>query len=119
MDADLKKRWIEALESGDYKQGKGALRSHRDEYCCLGVLCDLVQPDGWSRYNDSPECPDVLTTYYEFVYKNESAGGVLPTTLAKDVDIDSHGAHSTSWITTDNDSGKSFQEIADIIREEF
>lgn len=34
--------WIEALESGEYKQGKGVL--HDDEtntYCCLGVLATI------------------------------------------------------------------------------
>ena len=40
MNAEIKQQWVEALRSGEYKQGKDYLR--RDgEYCCLGVLCDL------------------------------------------------------------------------------
>ena len=37
----LKKEWISALESGDYKQGISTLRSF-DTYCCLGVLDEIV-----------------------------------------------------------------------------
>ena len=33
--------WLEALESGKFKQGRGQLRSSTDEYCCLGVLAEL------------------------------------------------------------------------------
>lgn len=40
MDKRIKKRWVAALRSRKYKQGKGYLKSD-DKYCCLGVLCDL------------------------------------------------------------------------------
>lgn len=61
--ADLMTRWLEALRSGEYKQGQETLRpvlreecEQLDEegkfelvngdpeyrYCCLGVLCDVV-----------------------------------------------------------------------------
>jgi hypothetical protein len=36
--------WITALRSGRYQQGKGYLRSN-NEYCCLGVLCEVLPPD--------------------------------------------------------------------------
>lgn len=40
MDADLKDRWVKALRSGQYKQGRNVLyRESLGEYCCLGVLC--------------------------------------------------------------------------------
>jgi hypothetical protein len=51
MKAELKKRWVEALRSGWYRQGRGCLRRNNkgaDEHCCLGVLCDLVDPTQWS-----------------------------------------------------------------------
>jgi hypothetical protein len=47
MDPAVKEKWIEALRSGDYEQGKGAL-SIAGTYCCLGVLCDLAVKDGVS-----------------------------------------------------------------------
>lgn len=37
----LKKRWVAALRSGKYKQGKGTLLAG-GKYCCLGVLCEIV-----------------------------------------------------------------------------
>ncbi len=42
MKPGIKKRWINALLSGKYKQGKEIL--HRGQkFCCLGVLCDLYR----------------------------------------------------------------------------
>lgn len=48
------KKWVEALRSGNYKQGKGALRvtqgrelsPSEDRFCCLGVACDLAEREG-------------------------------------------------------------------------
>jgi hypothetical protein len=40
-------KWVEALESGRYKQGTGRLRD-RDCYCCLGVLCDISGVGEWN-----------------------------------------------------------------------
>ena len=45
---DLKEKWIEALRSGKYPKGYQALRSPMG-FCCLGVLCDIVDPNGWSE----------------------------------------------------------------------
>jgi hypothetical protein len=39
MDAEIKRKWLEALRSGKYAQGRNALL-HEGKYCCLGVLCD-------------------------------------------------------------------------------
>lgn len=53
MKPDVKKLWVEALRSGKYKQGKGCLRAG-DEYCCLGVLCDLHRVEfkqDWAHYS--------------------------------------------------------------------
>ena len=44
MNPTIKAQWLEALRSGEYKQGREYLRqSNKDTvlYCCLGVLCDL------------------------------------------------------------------------------
>lgn len=42
MNPEVKKQWLTALRSGDYKQGKFTLRTlDGDSYCCLAVLCDL------------------------------------------------------------------------------
>jgi hypothetical protein len=41
MQAELKQKWIEALRSGKYEQGRGQLRDASNRYCCLGVLADV------------------------------------------------------------------------------
>lgn len=37
---EVRKRWVAALRSGKYQQGRYFLRN-ADNYCVLGVLCDL------------------------------------------------------------------------------
>lgn len=43
---ELHRKWIEALRSGEYKQGSGQYCSRSydgtDSYCCLGVLADVA-----------------------------------------------------------------------------
>ena len=46
MDSSLKQKWVRALRSGKYEQATGALRNE-DGFCCLGVLCDVYDPDKW------------------------------------------------------------------------
>ena len=52
MDKKLKTRWIKALRSGKYPQATNGLRTETG-YCCLGVLCDLIDPSKWNdlRYD--------------------------------------------------------------------
>jgi hypothetical protein len=51
------RNWIAELRSGKYKQGVGTLRNLNDEYCCLGVGCNVLDPYQWhegsNRYNYS------------------------------------------------------------------
>jgi hypothetical protein len=50
VDRELVEKWIAALESGEYKRASGALHViHNGEhrFCCLGVLADVVNSDGW------------------------------------------------------------------------
>lgn len=37
MKPELRNKWVAGLLSGDYKQIRGLLRSHRG-YCCIAVL---------------------------------------------------------------------------------
>jgi len=41
MRPEIKQKWVAALRSGDYEQGKMALQTSDGKFCCLGVLCDL------------------------------------------------------------------------------
>lgn len=52
MSHDILKEWIEALRSGKYKQGKMQLKlAHKkgDQFCCLGVLCDIIDNSKWEN----------------------------------------------------------------------
>lgn len=41
MNKKVKELWVKALRSGDYKQGTGTLRDQNNNFCCLGVLCNI------------------------------------------------------------------------------
>lgn len=45
----LRADWIAALRSGEYAQTTGVLmkRGVGAGFCCLGVACDIVDPDRW------------------------------------------------------------------------
>jgi hypothetical protein len=51
MDTEAKRAWVEALRSGKYEQGEGALKIERldapPQFCCLGVYCDIAPELEW------------------------------------------------------------------------
>jgi hypothetical protein len=52
LNNELTQRWKEALRNETaYQQGKGVLRVDETHFCCLGVLCDIIDPDGWEILN--------------------------------------------------------------------
>lgn len=109
LPPDYKAKWIEALRSGRYAQGKNYLRV-KDTYCCLGVLCDITGTEwkpmdgsdcygskGWTGIPNPYEC-----------YPKE----IIPA-MQQDVKDE-----SLQWLLSRmNDDGKSFNEIADWIEE--
>jgi hypothetical protein len=46
-------KWLAALRSGTYQQGNGYLRTTRNSYCCLGVLCEVAGLKAEKRFDDS------------------------------------------------------------------
>jgi hypothetical protein len=103
MNPELKAKWLESLRSGKYAQGTNQLRCN-DEFCCLGVLCDIVDPNAW----DESE---------EWVYgtgeDQESEIGVLPHRFRDFVAL-IPGAVESQLIQM-NDAGITFSNIADYI----
>lgn len=53
LPIEIKTKWLEALRSDKYEQGRSSLcnKDGRTTYCCLGVLCDLIDPNGWQNSN--------------------------------------------------------------------
>lgn len=52
MRPELKQKWIDALRSGNYSQGEAFLRDNNDNFCCLGVLCDVADAGEWQIDNN-------------------------------------------------------------------
>lgn len=75
MNTEVKARWLKALRSGDYQQGKGALHiQDKHAYCCLGVLCDLAVGAGIGIALDD------TITYSDYYTDEDGEGSALKTT---------------------------------------
>ena len=115
MNPEIKRRWVEALRSGKYKQGEpGFLLDYEGGYCCLGVLQGLIEPEnirGHENYDSIPTASCVrkagLPKYRRDRYGviNAPENGIVMR-LAKMNDGED-----------DNLGRASFKEIADFIEE--
>ena len=88
MNKEIKEKWLAALRSGKYVQSTGALRKPgdaKDSFCCLGVLCDAVDPSGW--YHVSHE---VAAVAYGFG-QNDRVTTVLPHSIMARAGLGSSG----------------------------
>ena len=60
----FKNKWIKALKSGKYIQGKDRIYDvNTDTYCCLGVACDIVNCKSDSNFiifTNSRKIPKIL-----------------------------------------------------------
>lgn len=115
MNAEIKKRWLEALRSGEYKQGRGHLRQYeRGEhtYCCLGVLCDLYVQEKRNMWYEDLEHSNVSELH--------NVDELPPDVVVDWADLPEsdpqlNGLAISSW----NDSHKKdFKYIADLIEKE-
>jgi hypothetical protein len=104
MTKELRDRWLEALRSGRYEQGKHRLHDYDkdggDLYCSLGVLADVIDPNGWEMYR-------------ERIGKNwKGSGAGLPS------DVLDRNLQKTI-ITLNDSTGRTFCQIADSIEHTF
>lgn len=65
MNKGIKKKWVKALRSGNYEQGKELLRTLDNKYCCLGVLCDLYTQEDVGKSNNWKETANGFTINQE------------------------------------------------------
>lgn len=104
MDKTIKAQWIAALRSDEYEQGVGKLRNADNKFCCLGVLCDVVDPSGWDRTDESDD------------WEYGGFAGDLPTEMNDATGIT---PAQENTLTKMNDGKRaSFAEIADYIERE-
>lgn len=122
-------RWIQALESGDFKQTTHCLRDDTG-FCCLGLASHLTDSKGWHRehgaaafsFRPSSEpsgaetsrdhlIPSVRKRYGEQLGPlGINVGGRFPDGLGTTLEL---GSFALGGI---NDMGATFEEIAQILR---
>lgn len=116
---DNARKWIAALRSGTYKQGKDNLKKANFEnteskFCCLGVAFDLfgkqigvtekLLENGISVY----ECGEEFSDSVLLVPVSEKIGLDSQKGIARD----NKGSILSTCLAEDNDNGMSFDEIA-------
>lgn len=106
MNKRIKKLWIKALRSGEYRQAKGALRKGRSanvRYCCPGVLEHFRTRETGDTFTRG-KCPNqglLSKKTTEWAGLNSIDPTLMPLRHKIAADL--------------NDAGKSFNYIADRI----
>lgn len=111
MQEELKGKWIEALRSGNYRQGTGLLKCDAEggltRYCCLGVLCELVDPNKFKRR-------DLGGGRYDYGVHGLSSDVTLPSNVQHEVGLSDEECNT---LAEKNDGGYTFQDIANYIED--
>lgn len=105
MDKNIAKKWVKALRSGKYKKGIGQLKNKKDEYCCLGVLCDLSGKP-WNGLDGLP--PKDIDVWAGFKSRSYNFSKKYKVKHSKSEEL-----------TFLNDQGLSFKQIANLIENNY
>lgn len=119
MNEEVKKKWVAALRSGEYKQGKDQLKTERYgecTYCCLGVLCDLFAKETNTSWdNKILSCDLFMPTTHIREWAGVSSNDDFSVKV-DDPSIISVMAHGKIQLYVLNDKyNYSFAQIADLI----
>lgn len=112
-----RQKWIDALRSGKYKQGRGTLKDG-DSFCCLGVLCDVYAKT--RRYNGW----DSHGTFFDKSFANNSDVDLITPVMDWVGMTNSGGTYYTkkgkgnSLMGLNDESKLSFKQIANVIEKE-
>jgi hypothetical protein len=113
MKKSVAMKWVKALRSGRYKQTDGQLMYRgldgKPSYCCLGVLCRVVGKPAKAGPDGEEVAPPKVCALAGL------AEGDPKTSITREYEGKTY--HKTLSVL--NDSGKSFEEIADIIEQEW
>lgn len=107
-DEEFRAKWIAALRSGDYKQGKTFLRDGDDHYCCIGVAASVHPGFKWIA-----EDLGAAGTVYNAQHGDECGYGQLLESGLETIGI-SRDAQD-ALIGLNDDQGFTFSEIADVL----
>ena len=108
MDSDKKAKLVEALRSGQYRQGRRALRTADGGFCVLGVACDVLGDGRWEQ--TSPE----HLFRWEFVCDGSSCRAYPPPFLRERLGLTEEECDDLVDL---NDGGTPFDELATYIEQ--
>ena len=104
MLTEPQKKWVAALRSGEFKQGKHALQDG-DCYCCLGVACVVYE-------REVEKLPNGIRG---LILDDEREA--VREWLGLECDAGQYSKAAPA-LTEHNDGGMTFAEIADLIESE-
>lgn len=102
------KKWIEALRSGEYPQGKLALRTADNHYCCLGVACDILEGGKWKNPHNET---------HNYIGQDGESATALPD-FEREIDLGVSNNLMNELVHMNDDDDASFKEIAEYIKSE-
>lgn len=102
MNPDIKAKWLEALRSGKYQQGKSRLRAD-DRFCCIGVLCDVLNADAWAHSS---------VEIGEFYWRDPQGYKVFAALLPEALETTGLSSDQQDNLIDMNDNGESFETIS-------
>lgn len=125
MNPEVRQKWVEALRSGDYEQTVGYLHIGKPDsnhepagYCCLGVLCELAVKSGVKI--DVYEKSTAEGSIFSYSGHSQDLPVEVKTWAGLDdampyVQVESDGYLDNLSLADENDTGRTFGEIADLI----
>ncbi len=105
----IKKRWVKALRSGEYKQARGKLFDGK-KFCCLGVLYDTEFDGDWKNTDDDDKPEWSMPGAWMIDQEETSLGNVFRVKC--DISASAEGS-----LIDMNDEGSDFEDIAHWIDE--
>lgn len=107
MERKLAMKWVKALRSGKYKQGSGRLRDLNNNYCCLGVLCEVAGKKAKINASDNSYKYESNSFFAPYDLLDNKYGNIPSLDVAL-VNLNDIGYDNAPPLT--------FDEIADIIQ---
>ncbi len=115
MNKNIKKLWIKALRSGEFKQGVGFLEKD-GKYCALGILSLLALVEGICTYKEERGVGGFDNKRFNLSFNVMKWAGIAQDD-ERFLDPEEHKVlltvrNTKTSILELNDSGKSLKEIA-------
>ena len=123
--AENRQSWVDGLRSGNYKQGTGFLRPNEEEYCCMGVLWEVLGGE-WTptqlRDENNTEHPGYAigvapTVLYEHLKLSTLASVGIDEHIQKRLTSRNDGVCVPGYNDDESRRKWTFDEIADYLEE--